>query len=318
MPKARNPSQTSSPARGFTESALLSGGVVVLGFVLQLIFGGFDFHLLAAPVNLFLGGATVLLCAAAGLFGESRFVAWFTGVPTAVCLISALCILAVIMGLTPQGAMPMGGMSQASASLGFSAMTSSWAFVLVYFMLLLSLGALIARRLARFRAKDWGFYLNHLGLWLALFAAGLGHADIERFIVQVDEGAAVQHGYDAATGMPRHLPFTVRLHDFVMEEYPPERRGARPEPKRFASDVEIVTPDGHSGRGFTEVNHPLRAGGWMVYQYGYDSAAGPESTYSIVELVRDPWLAAVYAGFAMIAAGALAMIWKGRRRNGLE
>jgi cytochrome c biogenesis protein ResB len=172
--------------------------------------------------------------------------------------------------------------------------------------------------LARFRVKDWGFYLNHLGLWLALFAAGLGHADMERFIVQIDEGAVVQHGYDASTGMPRHLPLAVRLHDFVMEEYPPEIPGGRPEPKRFVSDVEIVTSDGHSKRGFTEVNHPLRLGGWMVYQYGYDSASGPESRYSIVELVRDPWLVPVYVGFAMIAAGALAMIWKGRMRNGLE
>jgi cytochrome c biogenesis protein ResB len=286
--------------------------------MLQLLLGAFEFGVLAAPVDFMAGGAIVLLCVAAGIFGEGRSVRWFTGVPMAVCLISALGILALIMGLTPQGAVPVGGMAEASARLGFNAMTSSWAFVLVYTALLLSLGGVVARRLARPRLRDAGFYLNHAGLWLALFAAGVGSADLERYTVQVDEGAAAQTGYDAATGHPLPLPVTVRLHDFVMEEYPAAHPGARPEPRRFASDVEITTPDGRSVRGVIEVNHPLRAGGWWVYQYGYDSAAGPESRYSVVELVRDPWLGVVYAGFAMIAAGALAMIWRGRRRYGVE
>ncbi len=151
---------------------------------------------------------------------------------------------------------------------------------------------------------------------LDIHAAGLGGADIERYLVQADEGEAVQTGYYADTRMPTMLPVAVRLHDFEMELYP-AAPGARPEPKRFASDVEVTLPDGRTVRGLTEVNHPLRAGGWMVYQYGYDREAGPESGYSIVELVRDPWLPLVYAGFAMMAAGAAVMIWKGRRRNEL-
>jgi hypothetical protein len=197
-------------------------------------------------------------------------------------------------------------------------MTSSWPFVLVYLALLVALGSLIARRLVSFRIRNLGFYLNHIGLWLALFAAGLGHADIERYMVQVDEGTTAQMGYDAATGHPHPLPVAVTLHDFEMEVYPPSSPGARPEPRRFASELTIVTADGRSKSGSTEVNHPLRFDGWMIYQYGYDREAGPGSTYSVFELVRDPWLGAVYAGFARIAVGAFSMIWKGRRRDGLE
>jgi cytochrome c biogenesis protein ResB len=259
-----------------------------------------------------------MLCAAAAMWAQSRFVVWFTSVPMAVCLISALCILALIMGLTPQGAAPVGDVAEASARLGFNAMTSSWPFVSVWFVLLLSLGSLVARRLASFRISDWGFYLNHAGLWLVLFAAGLGHADMERYMVRVDEGSVEQMGYDDAAGYPLPLPFAVRLHDFIMEEYPPANPGARAEAKRFVSDVEISTPDGSTYRGLTEVNHPLRVGDWLIYQYGYDREAGPQSRYTVLELVRDPWLVPVYAGFAMIAAGALAMVWKGRRRYGLE
>ncbi len=260
----------------------------------------------------------VFLCASAAMFARSRFAEWFTSVPMAVCLIAALCILALIMGLTPQGADPIGKVAEVSARLGFNRMTVSWPFVAVYFVLLLSLGSLIARRLANFRIQDWGFYLNHVGLWLVMFAAGFGNADMERYMVRVEEGSVERMGYDAATGHPLRLPFAVRLHDFIMEEYPPATAEARPEPKRFASDVGITTPEGRTIRGLTEVNHPLGAGSWMIYQYGYDREAGPQSQYSILELVRDPWLVPVYAGFAMIAAGVLAMIWKGRRRYGLE
>lgn len=314
----KNISRNTPPSQGrFTSSVVAVAALVAVGFLMQLALGAFDFSVLASPLNLFAGGAMVLLCIAMAMFVEGRFVRWFTGVPMSVCLISALCALALIMGLTPQGAAPVGGAAMISARLGFNAMTSSWPFVLVYFALLMALGGLVARRLARFRWRDWGFYLNHIGLWLALFAAGLGHADIERYIVKVDEGATATVGTDAATGHPHLLGVSVMLHDFVMEEYAPARPGARGEPKRFASDVEIAFPDGSAVRGFTEVNHPLKADGWFVYQYGYDRDAGPASAYSIVELVRDPWLMAVYIGFGMIALGALAMIWIGRSRSGI-
>ncbi len=310
-----NTSRNNQPPRDrFTGSVVAVGILAGVGFLLQLALGPFDGSALAAPVNLFAGAAMILVCAAMAMFSDTRFVRWFTGAPMAVCLISALCILALIMGLTPQGAVPVGGVAEVSARLGFNAMTSSWPFVLVYFALLMSLGGLLARRLARLRWRDRGFYLNHLGLWLVLFAAGLGHADIERYIVKVDEGATATVGTDPSTGHPRMLPVSVTLHDFIMEEYPPARPGARPEPRRFASEVEITAREGTSVRGLTEVNHPLEAGDMLVYQYGYDREAGPASAYSIVEIVRDPWLTAVYIGFGMIALGALLMIYKGRSR----
>lgn len=311
-----NTSPNIRPPRGrFAVPAVTVIILVTAGFLLQITFGPFDISLLAVPVNLFVGAAMVLLFAAAAMFGEGRFVRWLTGVPLAVCFIFALGILALIMGLIPQGAVPVVGVAMVSARLGFNAMTGSWAFVLVYFALLIVLGCLIARRFGQFRWRDWDFYLNHTGLWLTLFAAGLGHADIERYMVKVDEGATANVGTDAAANHPRMLPVEVMLHDFEMEEYPPSSPGARPRPKRFASDIEISGPDGLSVRGVTEVNHPLKAGGWWIYQYGYDREAGPASAFSIVELVRDPWLEAVYAGFAMIALGAVAMIWRGRRRR---
>jgi cytochrome c biogenesis protein ResB len=143
----------------------------------------------------------------------------------------------------------------------------------------------------------------------------LGHADIERYRVMVDEGATVGMHHNSAFDDPRPLPMTVTLHDFAMEEYPATEPGARPVPRSFSSDITLATPDGRSVRGVTRVNHPLGFGGWRAYQYGYDRTAGPASTYSVIELVRDPWIGAVYIGFAMIALGALTMILNGRRRH---
>jgi hypothetical protein len=41
---------------------------------------------------------------------------------------------------------------------------------------------------------------------------------------------------------------------------------------------------------------------------------GKWSTESYVELVKDPWLPAVYVGIFMIMAGALYLFWMGRKR----
>ncbi|MCC8173227.1 MAG: hypothetical protein LIO65_02185 [Odoribacter sp.] len=100
----------------------------------------------------------------------------------AVTLISALVILGIIMGLTPQyisthHSHPVP--QNLASKLGFTQMTTSWSFIFIYLLTLLSLGILIVRRLIAFRKKDYAFYLNHIGLWIILFTAGLGSADIK-------------------------------------------------------------------------------------------------------------------------------------------
>ena len=138
----------------------------------------------------------------------------------AVTLISALVVLSIIMGLIPQ---------EQSTHLhdnlffhfGFTRMTSAWYFVLVYFITLLSLGALIIRRLFSFNKKDYAFYLNHIGLWLMLFAAGMGASDIKRFVMHVREGEIEWQVYNNK-GEGLELPIAIELNDFYMEEYPPQ------------------------------------------------------------------------------------------------
>src|SRR5699024_1780613 len=105
--------------------------------------------------------------------------------------------------------------------LGLRQITSSWPFVIIYGFTLFVLGLVIAKRIHRFKWSDYGFYLNHLGLWLFLFAAGLGSADRLRYVMYVEEGEVEWRVFDEQENM-LELDIAIELHDFIMEEYPPK------------------------------------------------------------------------------------------------
>ena len=77
------------------------------------------------------------------------------------------------------------------------------------------------------------------------------------------------------------------------------------EPKHFASNVTVYTKSGKTKSAIVEVNKPLSVGGWKIYQTSYDEAMGKWSQSSVFELVKDPWLPAVYTGMCMMLAGAI-------------
>jgi hypothetical protein len=84
-----------------------------------------------------------------------------------------------------------------------------------------------------------------------------------------------------------------------------------PEPRRYASEITVLTRDGASLDATLEVNKPVSIGDWMIYQYSYDNALGKMSAYSGMELVRDPWLLPAQTGMALMALGALLLVWRG-------
>lgn len=80
-----------------------------------------------------------------------------------------------------------------------------------------------------------------------------------------------------------------------------------PEPQRYASVVRVFTQDGKDVEATVEVNRPLTVNGWKIYQLSYNEQMGKWSNVSVFELVKDPWLPAVYAGIFMLMAGAVGM-----------
>jgi cytochrome c biogenesis protein ResB len=105
------------------------------------------------------------------------------------------------------------------------------------------------------------------------------------------------------------MPFAIELKEFVMETYDDGS------PRRFASDIQILTKTGKNIQTTVEVNKPVKVGGWKIYQYGYDTQMGAMSQTSILELVSDPWLPLVYTGIYMMLAGAVCLFIFGGKKK---
>lgn len=206
---------------GYKESVTIIIGLILVGFMLQFLLGSFNFFLLASPINYIIGGIIILLVFGLSFFRKNIWYQWFTGVPFSVSLIIALLGFAMIMGLVPQVIRLSPHDHSFTSFLGFRQVTSMWPFVIIYLVFLLSLGLLIARRLWNFNKKDYAFYLNHLGLWLFFFGAGLGSADMQRYVMHVMEGDTEWRVYSDDKDV-KELEIAIKLHDFYMEEYPPK------------------------------------------------------------------------------------------------
>ena len=88
------------------------------------------------------------------------------------------------------------------------------------------------------------------------------------------------------------------------------------EPQRFVSAVTVYTQAGDVVEDTIEVNRPLKISGWNIYQLSYDETKGRWSDVSVFELVRDPWLPAVYAGIIMMEQSAcLSMHQKEKKKE---
>ena len=90
-----------------------------------------------------------------------------------------------------------------------------------------------------------------------------------------------------------------------------------PEPRKYQSDVRLMSNTGKQTMATLEVNKPLKFEGWTLYQLSYDTKLGKWSALSVVELVRDPWISAVYMGIFMLLAGTIFLFLDGTNRTKL-
>lgn len=401
----------------FTESIFIVLGIYLVGIALQLFLGVFKFSNIAWPVNIILGLLSVVLVVLISLKPKSHFFYWLSAAPLSISLMALLIIQTIIMGLTPQIAGQLTERPDVFDLLGFTRMTSSWPFVLTMFFTIIALCAAIVNRLKTPTWKDYAFYLNHLGLFIFLFAAAYGAADIKRYVMYVEVGNEVPEWrvYNDNKDV-LDLPLAIKLNDFVLEEYAPklaiiQRKtgkaipydnpiyfqidslipttsigdwdievhefiaeamreseksyrkvpmpGAcpaayvsvvnkknkqkftgwvccgnfaqlympltltkdfslvmtRPEAKRFASYVDVITASGKQASAVIEVNKPFSVDSWSIYQYGYDTDTGKASSYSSFELVYDPWINYVYGGIFIFAMGCFCMFWIGNNKR---
>lgn len=206
-----------------------------IGIILQLIFGSFNFYYLSNPYNWIIGAIIIVFITILSFFRKNKFVEWLGGIPLSVSTIGLLLILTIFMGLIPQmvrvdenirldnwGKAGFGDISDYFfTKFGFKQMTTAWPFVLLYGLNLIVLGLATAKRLHNFKWRSYAFYLNHFGLWLMLFAAGIGAGDIKKFVMYVQKGETEWRVYNNK-GEPLDLDIAITLHNFIMEEYNPK------------------------------------------------------------------------------------------------
>ena len=287
------------------EGFLIGGGLIIAGLALQLSVGPVVWDAFAWPANdIVLSGFFVLLTTMICLRKKVYAFQWMSTYQAAIPAMVYAVVMTIIMGLTRQ---------QVNGT-WLNNMLSFWPFVLIYVYITVILGLTIHRRLRQMiRGKvsmkhDISFMLNHLGLFIALITATLGNADMQRVKMITTVG---EPEWRALTqqGAVKEMPIAIELKKFIMETYDDGS------PKRFASEIQILTKTGKNIETTVDVNKPYEVDGWKIYQYGYDTQMGAESQISILELVSDPWLPLVYTGIYMMLAGAVCMFVIGGRRR---
>ena len=299
----------------FKEGFLIGGCLIFAGLMLELSVGPVAWDAFAWPVNgIVLAGFFFLLTAMTYLRNKVYAFQWMTTYQAAIPAMVYAVGLTIVMGLTRQ---------QANGT-WLNNMLSFWPFVLIYVYITMILGMVTLRRIYSLTSylspltSNLAFLLNHLGLFIALTTATLGNADMQRVKMICGVGEPEWRALTQEQAI-KEMPIAIELKKFIMDTYDDGS------PKRFASEIKILTKSGKrstSGRFDTskniettvEVNKPYAVDGWKIYQYGYDTQMGAQSQITILELVSDPWLPWVYAGFYMMLAGAammtLMVLWR--------
>ncbi len=284
------------------EGFLIGGGLLAAGLALELSVGQVKWDAFAWPVNGYVLGGFLVLITIAFLLRKKVYAFQFIGTyQAAIPAMVYAVMLTIIMGLTRQ---KVGGS-------WLNDMLSFWPFVLIYVYITVILGVITLRRIVTIvnLKRDIPFLLNHLGLFLALTTATLGNADMQRLKMITAIGEPEWRALDA-NGAVKEMPLAIELKRFIMETYD---NGS---PKRFASEIQILTKTKKNIETTVDVNKPYEVDGWKIYQYGYDTQMGANSQISILELVSDPWLPLVYTGIYMMLAGAVCMFVIGRGVKG--
>jgi len=287
------------------EGFLIGGGLIFAGLLLELSVGPVVWEAFAWPANGIVLAGFLAIIAIVFLFRKKVYAFQFIGTyQAAIPAMVYAVVLTIVMGLTRQ---------QVNGT-WLNNMLSFWPFVLVYVYIAVILGVVTLKRIISLTShhspltSNIAFLLNHLGLFIALTTATLGNADMQRVKMITTIG---EPEWRALTqeGVVKEMPIAIELKRFIMDTYDDGS------PKRFASEIQILTKTGKNIETTVDVNKPYEVDGWKIYQYGYDTQMGAQSQISILELVSDPWLPLVYTGIYMMLAGAVCMFVIGGRKR---
>lgn len=200
-----------------------------------------------------------------GRYSRSRFL---SGGKTAAALMILVCILVAVEGTWKLELM------------------HRLVFLVPMLLLIVVLGWCAFDAIARKRSLS--FILTHWGLFLILSGGFFGAPDFSSASMIVTRETESSQAV-SRDGFAVPLGFSVKLEEFRIDFY-----DDGVSPKQYSSTLVV---DGEEK--VTAVNRPCLHKGWLIYQSDYGEG------YSVIRLVRDPWLPVVFLGMLLLALGAV-------------
>ena len=203
----------------YRESFIIALTLITLGFILEVVFQGQQVPVPHRPINLIMLFICIALLALVHVFfRKAAVVKWLSSIPCSISAILSYAGLVLLLGFIGQEGE---GHPNWIHQLGLNHIKNSWPFLLIGVYLFVSLGMVVLRRAYPFTRKNFGFLLNHFGLWLTLIAVAMGSGDLQRLRVSIFEnGDYLNQGINTGHEI-FNLPFSIRLLDFKMETYNP-------------------------------------------------------------------------------------------------
>ncbi|HOY30988.1 MAG TPA: cytochrome c biogenesis protein ResB [Bacteroidales bacterium] len=202
----------------FRESILISAGLLLSGFIIELLSGGKGFSMPGWPSNILILLLFIAYIVAFHLLVKHPLKKWLSSTYAAISAVGVFALLLLLMGIIPQNNVNADSFLTKS---GLDHITRSWPFLLCSFNLLLVLSLTIIRRLWPFSLKNAAFILNHFGLWIVIVAASLGATDSIKLNMVLQENKTVFIASDDQ-GRTFDVNIGLKLLKFSMDEYPPE------------------------------------------------------------------------------------------------
>ncbi len=182
--------------------------------------------------------------------------------------------------------------------------STTYPFIAILLFVQSHLALVIIRGYRNSLGIRWRFLLNHAGLWLALFAGFWGAADTQDIRVQAFKDAPTREAF-YKDGGSTFLDYNVRLLSFDVDYF------ANGTPSHYEAAVTLG-----SDTATLRVNHPYALNFFEdVYLIGYDTSRGSDTQYCIIQIIREPWKAALFAGILMMLAGAMLLFIQGAKRR---
>lgn len=279
---------------------------LLLSAGLQIVIGNFPLGFFAFPLNAII--AVIWCFVLWRLYKENASLPlthFLTAPSTSIWCMFLLIAGSLVIGLFPQlSDSEAKAMSGFLPALGCYNFMTSWIFIAILFLFLSNLAMVIIHAAYHRKIYKKRFLLNHVGLWLALFAGFFGSSDTQTLRTPLYKEMPTREVY-GMDGKIYYLDYELELHYFETKYYPNGR------PSKFLADIRVG-----ERHAILEVNHPYSCKmGEDIYLTGYDVSNRHNDAYCIVQIVRQPWKYITIAGILMMLAGAVLLFVNGPKRT---